>query len=76
MPVTQLVRILEKLLKVKAKTKVLPLPRNGDVKFTHANKSLAYRELGYKPTTDLETGLKKFVRWYLNYYQNYKKSSW
>ncbi|EXB50648.1 UDP-glucuronate 4-epimerase 3 [Morus notabilis] len=61
-PVTQLVRILEKLLKVKAKTKVLPLPRNGDVKFTHANISLAYRELGYKPTTDLETGLKKFVR--------------
>ncbi|EXC17876.1 UDP-glucuronate 4-epimerase 3 [Morus notabilis] len=75
-PVTQLVRILEKLLKVKAKTKVLPLPRNGDVKFTHANISLAYRELGYKPTTDLETGLKKFVRWYLNYYQNSKKSSW
>ncbi|EXB30295.1 UDP-glucuronate 4-epimerase 3 [Morus notabilis] len=49
-------------LRVKAKTKVLPLPRNGDVKFTHANISLAYRELGYKPTTDLETGLKKFVR--------------
>lgn len=73
-PVTQLVRILEKLLKVKAKTKVLPLPRNGDVKFTHANISLAYRELGYKPSTDLETGLKKFVRWYANYYQNSKKS--
>ena len=75
-PVTQLVRILEKLLKVKAKTKVLPLPRNGDVRFTHANISLAYRELGYKPTTDLETGLKKFVRWYLNYYSHSKPGSW
>ncbi|RID77819.1 hypothetical protein BRARA_A00699 [Brassica rapa] len=25
-------------------------------------------EFGYKPTTDLETGLRKFVRWYLSYY--------
>ncbi|GMY30103.1 UDP-glucuronate 4-epimerase 2 [Fagus crenata] len=77
-PVTDLVSILEKLLKVKAKRLVLPMPRNGDVKFTHANISLAHRELGYRPTTDLETGLKKFVRWYLNYYPGEKKkiSSW
>ena len=77
-PVTDLVSILEKLLKVKAKRLVLPMPRNGDVKFTHANISLAQRELGYRPTTDLETGLKKFVRWYLNYYPGEKKkiSSW
>ncbi|KAG2681426.1 hypothetical protein I3760_11G144000 [Carya illinoinensis] len=74
-PVTELVSILEKLLKVKAKRQVLPMPRNGDVKFTHANISLAHRELGYRPTTDLETGLKKFVRWYLNYYSGEKKKS-
>jgi UDP-glucuronate 4-epimerase len=29
---------------------------------------LAREELGYKPTTSLEMGLKKFVRWYLSYY--------
>ncbi|PQM37324.1 UDP-glucuronate 4-epimerase 3 [Prunus yedoensis var. nudiflora] len=76
-PVSELVNILEKLLKVKAKRKVLPMPRNGDVKFTHANISLAYKELRYKPGTDLETGLKKFVRWYLSYYPGSgKKSSW
>ncbi|KAI6707314.1 hypothetical protein NL676_010276 [Syzygium grande] len=75
-PVTKLVSILEKLLKVKAKKKFLPLPRNGDVKYTHANISLAQRELGYKPTTDLETGLKKFVKWYVNYYKGSKRSSW
>ncbi|XP_062074106.1 UDP-glucuronate 4-epimerase 3-like [Humulus lupulus] len=75
-PVTQLVRILERLLKVKAKKKILSMPRNGDVTFTHANISLAYRELGYKPSTDLETGLKKFVRWYLNYYPDAKRNSW
>ncbi|XP_010539945.1 PREDICTED: UDP-glucuronate 4-epimerase 5 [Tarenaya hassleriana] len=76
-PVTRLVSILEKLLKVKAKKKITPLPRNGDVEFTHANISLAQAELGYKPTTDLETGLKKFVKWYLNFYTgSKKKSSW
>ncbi|KAJ7952454.1 UDP-glucuronate 4-epimerase [Quillaja saponaria] len=73
-PVAELVSILEKLLKVKAKRKVLPMPRNGDVKFTHANISLAHKELGYRPTTDLETGLRKFVRWYLNFYPGSKKS--
>lgn len=74
-PVSKLVNLLEKILKVKAKKKVLPLPRNGDVEFTHANISSAHIELGYQPTTDLETGLKKFVRWYLNYYSssNYSK---
>ncbi|XP_050224664.1 UDP-glucuronate 4-epimerase 2-like [Mercurialis annua] len=67
-PVSKLVSILEKLLKVKAKKVVLQMPANGDVLFTHANISLAQKELGYKPTTDLQSGLKKFVRWYLDYY--------
>jgi UDP-glucuronate 4-epimerase len=76
-PVSELVSILEKLLKVRAKRQVLQMPRNGDVKFTHANISLAHRELRYRPTTDLETGLKKFVRWYLDYYSvEKKKSAW
>ncbi|WJX60416.1 UDP-glucuronate 4-epimerase 5 [Trifolium repens] len=61
-PVTELVDILERLLKVEVKRKVMPMPRNGDVRFTHANISKAQRELGYMPTTDLESGLKKFVR--------------
>ncbi|CAL9778860.1 unnamed protein product [Musa acuminata subsp. burmannicoides] len=69
-PVTvpALVGILERHLKVKAKKNVVEMPGNGDVPFTHANISLARAELGYKPTTNLETGLKKFVRWYLSYY--------
>ncbi|RAL53424.1 hypothetical protein DM860_007096 [Cuscuta australis] len=75
-PVGRLVSILEKLLKTKAKKKVLAMPRNGDVPFTHANISLAHREIGYKPTTDLEAGLKKFVKWYVNYYGSKKRSVW
>lgn len=73
-PVSELVGILERLLKVKAKRMVMKLPRNGDVQFTHANISFARREFGYKPTTDLQTGLKKFVRWYISYYGSGKKS--
>ncbi|KAL3532951.1 hypothetical protein ACH5RR_006472 [Cinchona calisaya] len=76
-PVTvpMMVGILEKHLKVKAKKNFVDMPGNGDVPFTHANISLARRELGYKPTTDLQTGLRKFVKWYLTYYgYNHGKS--
>eukprot|EP00252_Welwitschia_mirabilis_P015560 TRINITY_DN3431_c0_g1_i1.p1 TRINITY_DN3431_c0_g1~~TRINITY_DN3431_c0_g1_i1.p1 ORF type:complete len:442 (+),score=14.53 TRINITY_DN3431_c0_g1_i1:165-1490(+) len=66
--VPDLVRVLEELLKVKAKKNVIKMPSNGDVPFTHANVTLARTELGYKPTTDLATGLKQFVKWYLSYY--------
>ncbi|MQM16386.1 hypothetical protein Taro_049342 [Colocasia esculenta] len=74
-PVSDLVAILEKLLKKKADRKVVKMPRNGDVQFTHANISLAQRELGYHPTTDLQTGLKRFVKWYLDYYSSGGKKS-
>ncbi|KAL9261943.1 UDP-glucuronate 4-epimerase 1-like protein [Drosera capensis] len=69
-PVTvpALVGILERYLKVKAKKNVVEMPGNGDVPFTHANISLARSELGYRPSTDLQTGLRKFVKWYLGYY--------
>ncbi|KAK7247078.1 hypothetical protein RIF29_41955 [Crotalaria pallida] len=67
-PVGKLVTILEGLLNVKAKKHVIKMPRNGDVPFTHANVSLANRDFGYKPTTDLATGLRKFVKWYVGYY--------
>ncbi|KAK1435337.1 hypothetical protein QVD17_01098 [Tagetes erecta] len=66
--VGKLVGILEDLLNVKAKKHVIKMPRNGDVPFTHANVSMAYKDFGYKPTTDLATGLRKFVKWYVSYY--------
>ncbi|KAK8548416.1 hypothetical protein V6N13_054777 [Hibiscus sabdariffa] len=67
-PVGRLVSILEGLLGTKAKKHVITMPRNGDVPFTHANVTLAYKDFGYKPTTDLASGLRKFVKWYVNYY--------
>ncbi|KAI3790419.1 hypothetical protein L2E82_03439 [Cichorium intybus] len=69
-PVTvpMLVSILEENLRMKATTNVVDMNGNGDDLFAQANISLAEKELGYKPTTDLETGLKEFVKWYLWYY--------
>eukprot|EP00897_Mesotaenium_endlicherianum_P006542 jgi/Mesen1/5916/ME000030S05183 len=69
-PVTvpTLVSLLEKQLKVKASKKYIKMPRNGDVPFTHANITRARNELAYNPTTDLKTGVNKFVKWYLSYY--------
>ncbi|XP_031259094.1 UDP-glucuronate 4-epimerase 6 [Pistacia vera] len=67
-PVGRLVSILENLLNTKAKKHVIRMPRNGDVPYTHANVSLAYKDFGYKPATDLASGLRKFVKWYVSYY--------
>ncbi|RXI00560.1 hypothetical protein DVH24_000794 [Malus domestica] len=67
-PVGKLVSILEGLLSTKAKKHVIKMPRNGDVPYTHANVTLAYKDFGYKPTTDLASGLRKFVKWYVSYY--------
>ncbi|KAE8677587.1 UDP-glucuronate 4-epimerase 6 [Hibiscus syriacus] len=74
-PVGRLVSILEGLLGTKAKKHVITMPRNGDVPFTHANVTLAYKDFGYKPTTDLAAGLRKFVKWYVNYFGIESKST-
>ncbi|KAI4974828.1 UDP-glucuronate 4-epimerase 6-like [Hordeum vulgare subsp. vulgare] len=67
--VTRMVAILEKLLGKKANKRVVTMPSNGDVPFTHANVSHAARDFGYHPTTSLDAGLRKFVEWFLQYYK-------
>lgn len=64
------VSILEKHLKKKARRNVIPMPATGDVMFTHANVTKAQIALGYNPTTDLDTGLQIFVKWYKSYYKH------
>lgn len=66
--VGNLVDILESELKVPAKKSIVRMPRNGDVPFTHANVTAATTELGYRPTTPLQSGLHNFVVWYRDYY--------
>ncbi|KAG1363463.1 UDP-glucuronate 4-epimerase 6 [Cocos nucifera] len=67
-PVSKMVAILEQLLGKKAKKNVVTMPMNGDVPYTHANVSSAEKDFGYRPTTDLATGLRRFVKWYVEYY--------
>ena len=40
----------------------------GDVQETLADTSKLFDWVGYRPTTSLETGLKKFVEWYKEFY--------
>lgn len=40
----------------------------GDVSVTYADTSALERDFGFKPSTDLRTGLRKFVEWYKEFY--------
>lgn len=40
----------------------------GDVPVTYADTEALWRDYGFKPTTDIRTGLRKFVEWYKEYY--------
>lgn len=40
----------------------------GDVAITYADTSSLERDLGFRPCTKLEDGLREFVKWYKNYY--------
>ena len=58
---------LEKELKIKAIKNYMPMQK-GDVKITLANTNLLKRFTGYKPKTSYKVGIKKFLDWYLSYY--------
>lgn len=41
----------------------------GDVPVTYADTSALERDFGFKPSTDLRTGLRKFAEWYEEFYK-------
>lgn len=43
--------------------------QSGDVPVTYADTSALERDFGYKPSTDLRTGLRKFAEWYAEFYK-------
>jgi UDP-glucuronate 4-epimerase len=59
--------VLEQCLGKKAQRNLLPM-QLGDVPDTWADVDALARDVGYRPGTDLETGVKQFVEWYLAYY--------
>jgi UDP-glucuronate 4-epimerase len=63
------IEVLEQCLGRKAEKNLLPL-QAGDVPDTWADTEDLIRDVGYRPTTPVEKGVKRFVAWYLDYYKN------
>jgi UDP-glucuronate 4-epimerase len=61
------IEVLEECLGRKAKKKFLPM-QAGDVPTTYANVDDLQRDIGFKPSTPIEKGLRQFVDWYRSYY--------
>ncbi len=61
------INTLEKELGKKIKKNYMPMQK-GDVHSTLSDSSLLKRITGYNPKTNYKVGIKKFIRWYLNYY--------
>ena len=60
---------LEDCLGKKAIKNLLPL-QPGDVPDTYADVEDLVRDVGYKPATPVEVGIRRFVDWYLEYYKS------
>ena len=58
---------LEKALGKKAKKQYMPM-QPGDVEKTLANNDSLEQWISYKPSTSIEEGIAKFVKWYLDFY--------
>ena len=62
------IEVLEDCLGVKAQKNMLPL-QPGDVPDTFADVSDLERDVGYRPAPSVETGVRRFVDWYREYYK-------
>jgi UDP-glucuronate 4-epimerase len=59
---------LEKATGIKAAKKMLPM-QPGDVEKTWADTQELTEDFSYKPDSDIDFGVKEFVKWYKEYYQ-------
>ena len=64
---TKFIEAIENELGKKAIKELLPL-QPGDVPATYADVSDLVRDVGYKPNTSVEEGVKNFINWYKKYY--------
>jgi UDP-glucuronate 4-epimerase len=63
------IEVLEECLGRKAEKNMLPL-QAGDVPDTWADVEALVDDVGYRPETPIEVGVKNFVDWYLEHYKN------
>ena len=68
-PLLDYIHILEDKLGRTAQKQLLPL-QPGDVPSTSSDTSKLTEWIGYTPSTSLETGISKFVDWYLSFYHS------
>ena len=62
------IEVLEHCLGRTAVKNLMPM-QPGDLQDTWADVSALARDVGYRPSTELEVGVKCFVDWYLEYYR-------
>ena len=60
-------KVLPSDFDIKKHMKLVPM-QPGDVPVTYADTSDLERDFGYKPKTSLREGLRKFAKWYYEYY--------
>jgi UDP-glucuronate 4-epimerase len=63
------IEVLEDCLGKKAEKNLLPI-QAGDVPATYADVDDLIRDVGFKPSTSIELGIKNFVDWYKEYYKS------
>lgn len=63
----EFIGVIEKVLGKKAKKEFLDL-QPGDVPATYADIDDLIKDVGFKPETTIETGIKRFILWYNDYY--------
>jgi UDP-glucuronate 4-epimerase len=62
------IEVLEECLGKTAEKNFMPI-QPGDVPATYANVDDLMRNVGFKPNTRIEEGIKRFVSWYREYYE-------
>ncbi|MDB9317347.1 NAD-dependent epimerase [Nodularia spumigena] len=62
------IQVIEDCLGMKAQKNMLPL-QPGDVTMTYADVDDLIADVGFKPATPIEVGIRRFIDWYRNYYQ-------
>ncbi|MDX9715157.1 MAG: NAD-dependent epimerase [Dissulfurispiraceae bacterium] len=62
------IEVLEDNLGKKAQKNMMPM-QPGDVPATYADVHDLTKDVGFKPATTIETGIKNFVEWYREYYK-------
>ena len=68
------IAIIEECVGKKAEMNMLPL-QPGDVPDTWADTTALSHDVGYAPSTPIETGVRNFVDWYLEFYKVSKKAN-